>query len=680
MKLSVHWLKDFVPISPPFERIAERLTMAGLEVKKVEGDGKDTVFEIEITSNRPDWLSHLGVAREISAVENLSLKQFSREDKSTRPLPKGWKIHLKEPRGCPFYTGVYIEGISHAPTPDFMRERLRACGIRSINFFVDVTNYVLLETGQPLHAFDADLISGQEIVIRQARDQEQFTALSGTQLALNSQDLLIADKEKAIALAGVMGGKNSEVSPSTRNLFMESAFFTPRWIRQTSLRTGLRSDSSYRFERRVDPEMVETARERAIDLIRQYAHPRFISGVLRAGQTPDTVKTRIHLSNAEIHKQLGVEIKPYQVSHILARLGLEVKNDAQDSWNVGVPSFRSDLTRTIDLIEEIARIHGYDQIPESLPTAQLIARSDTPFQKAINTARIFFPGAGYYETVTFSLIPGTGLSPEESDSAVRIINPQNKELNLMRPSFLPSFLSVIEKNIRQASHDLAFFEIANLYRQNPSTSQPTEEKYLGLCLHGAKSKSWLDPLRPYTFYDLKGSIEQFLSHLKIRDLKFVPGSASSFNPNIQELIEINGRSIGLIGEVAPSILKHWDIDAQVYYAQISIKQLTANGITPAFFHEMPKYPSIKRDLALVVPKEVKSEEVIQAILKAGGDLVVHAEIFDIFQGGRIPKGFKNLAYRLTYQSSQQTLISEEIQTLHTSIAEKLKDRFKAQFQ
>ncbi|MFH0985687.1 MAG: phenylalanine--tRNA ligase subunit beta, partial [Candidatus Omnitrophota bacterium] len=358
MKVSTNWLKDFVELAPPLSRVAERLTLAGLEVKKCETltHPVDTLFEIEITSNRPDWLSHWGVAREIAAVENLSLKNPTVDTEAGKTPPPGWKIQLKDVEGCPYYSGVLIEGITETKTPEFIVNRLLACGIRSINLIVDITNYVLLEVGQPLHAFDADLIRGKEIMVRKPKKDEKFTIINGTVIELKPEDLLIADSERAVALAGVMGGKDSEISDKTRNVFLESAFFHPGRIRKTSFNHQLGTDSSYRFERRVDPEGVDLGRGRALALIQKYAKPRHISAVIKAGEKPQLAVKTVNLRADEVRSVLGVEIKTSQIVLILGRLGFHVKQHSEGVWTVGVPSFRSDITRPIDLVEEIARI------------------------------------------------------------------------------------------------------------------------------------------------------------------------------------------------------------------------------------------------------------------------------------------------------------------------------------
>lgn len=683
MKVSVNWLKDFVKISPPLEKAAEDLTLAGLEVKKIEPslDGKDMLFEIEITSNRPDWLSHLGVARELAAVQNLSLKQIEIPKAVNRSIAPGWKVTVKDLESCPYYTGVYIEGVQNLSTPDFIKDRLAACGLRPIHVVVDITNYVLLEIGQPLHAFDADLLSGQEIIIRKAKADEKFLAINGQQFSLTSQDLVIADGDRALALAGVMGGKDSEVSAKTRNLFLESAFFLPRAVRHTSRRLGLSSDSSYRFERRVDPEGVDLGRERALALIQQYAKPRFISAMIKAGQKPLLQKTTLHLSAQEVAKKIGAPIKSHQIGSALLRLGFETKQDTAESVRVSIPSFRADITENIDLIEEVARIYGFDQIKETLPTRPPLLTSPSPLYRLEDSARQYFPGAGCYETVTFSLISSKGFSVERDLArAVYVNNPQNQELCWMRPTFLTSFLQVIQKNLSWGAARVPIFELANLYHLG-ADHFPKEEKTLGLALCGKfREKGWADTERAFTFYDVKGITAGFLARSGILEAEFVPAAHPLFlNPGFESIL-VKGKKVGLIGEALPKLTKLWDIDRPVFFAELSLSALADCAERKAVYQEVPRFPGIERDLSLQVSESVHAETIAQDIREMGKGLLTKVEVFDLFQGGRVPKGHKNLAFRLIYQSLERTLVSEEVNSLHTRIADTVVKKYQASFQ
>ncbi|MFA6599461.1 MAG: phenylalanine--tRNA ligase subunit beta [Candidatus Omnitrophota bacterium] len=684
MKLSTLWIRDFVEIKPPLESLAERLTMAGLEVKKVapSADGKDVVFEIEITTNRPDWLSHLGVAREIAAVDNLSLRVPEAEKSAGRPAAPGWKLNLRELEGCPYYTAVYLEGLTQGPTPELIRERLEACGLRSINLIVDITNYVLLEVGQPLHAFDADLLKGKEIQIRRAKADEPFTAIDGVARKLTPRDLVIADAQETIALAGVMGGKDTEISARTRNILLESAYFHPRWVRQTSLKHRLASDSSYRFERRVDPEGVDFARERAVALIKKYAQPRFVSAEIKAGGPPARDRARIHLSAAEIQKKLGVEIKPAQTAQLLARLGLEVKPESRDGFSVGVPSFRGDLTTSIDLVEEAARMTGYDRIPETLPESRPLEAGELAIGRVEEKARAFFSGLGAYETVTFSLISAAGLDPaSDLAGAVSITNPQHQDLRWLRPTLATSLLEVVGRNIRWGSPGASFFELANVYAKAPGGPHPKEAMTLGFAAYGRwRPANWQEPVRPVSFYDVKGAVEAFFERLGVAGAEFTRGARSYLDAGVSQRIFLGNETLGWLGKVRPGVGRIWDIEDEVYYAELSLDKICRQVQWQRPLAELPRYPTVERDLSVTVREEVRSAQIEKEILLHGQGLVRKIELFDLFRGGRVGAGHKNLSYRIVYQSLERTLLSEEILALHSAIAQKVVDSFAAKFQ
>ena len=682
MKISTNWLKEFVTLSPPLEALADRLTLAGLEVKRIETHPglRDTVFEVEVTTNRPDWLSHLGVAREIRAVENTGLKLPPAQNPGHRSMPAGWRLELKEAGGCPYYTACLIEGVGHRETPEWMRNRLHACGLRSVNLVVDITNFVLLEIGQPLHAFDADLVRGKEIQIRRAKPGEKFVALNGVNYELQAEDLVIADRERATALAGVMGGRETEVNERTRNILLESAFFTPQWVRKTALRHGLTSESSYRFERRVDPEGVDLGRERALWLFRELTGARLVSAVLKAGRKPTLEKSRIHLSLEQVKKILGVDLKPHQVHSVFIRLGLEAKNESPETWVVGIPSHRPDLERPVDLIEEVARIVGYEKIPETLPRRSPIEIPFHPLRALEERSRDFLAGAGLFETATFSLVnpkhfTATGFDPGES---VKIHNPIHQELTLLRPSFVVSFLEALSRNERSGERSVSIFEIAHLYRRKSKGASPVEEKVLGILLAGEPDRGWGDAKRPFNFFDLKGLLETYFEFLGIHPFTFEPERSPFLAPTA--LIRIEGEAIGFLGEIMAPLRGEWDLGSKSFFSEISLEKLVRHLPNEKKFKEIPRYPVIERDLSLVIDEGVGAREIMDEIERLAEGLIRDVKLFDLFRGGRIPSGKKNLAFRLTYQSREKTLLSEEIQPLHEEIAFQLAKKFQADFQ
>ncbi|HNX68501.1 MAG TPA: phenylalanine--tRNA ligase subunit beta [Candidatus Omnitrophota bacterium] len=686
MKISTNWLKDFITLAPPLSRIAERLTLAGLEVKKCETlkSPSDTLFEIEITSNRPDWLSHWGVAREIAAVENISVKGPAVDPEAGRSVPPpGWDIKIKDVEGCPYYTGVLIEGITETKTPDFIVDRLLACGVRSINLIVDITNYVLFEVGQPLHAFDADLLKGKEVQVRKAKAGEKLLMIDGSSLELKPDDLVIADSDHAVALAGVMGGKDSEITDRTRNVFLESAFFNPGRVRATSRRHQLSSDSSYRFERRVDPEAVDLGSRRALALIKKYAKPRHISAMIKAGEKPQLAVKTVSLRSDDVKSVLGVEIKSSQISLILGRLGLDVKQHSAEVWTVGIPSFRPDLTRPVDLVEEIARIYGFENIPETLPARAPIAVNENPRLALEQKVRQQLSGAGLSETVTFSLIAEDGLDPEKDlKHAVQIVNPLQHGLHWMRPTMVTSLLNVIRTNVNAGGADsVAVFEIANIYAMPDSHKHPVEECICAIALYGKKAaQTWLDQARPATFYDLKGCVEAILRIAGATELCVAKSEKSYFAPGIAEELRVWQTPVAFMGEVSAALLKLWDLKEPVYYAEVSLEKLLEHARGVRKFEEWPKYPAIERDLSIVVKDSVKSGDLTGEIRGLGQGLIRDVVLFDLFRGKRVPSGCKNLAFRVIYQSPVRTLVSDEVQKIHDTIARTLVEKYQASFQ
>lgn len=682
MKVSTNWLKEFVTLSPPLERIAERLTLAGLEVKRVESrpDLGDTIFEVEITTNRPDWLSHWGVAREIHTVENTGLKLPPSENPVQRSMPAGWKLDLKEAEGCPYYTACLVEGVESRETPDWMRDRLLACGLRPIHLVVDITNYVLLELGQPLHAFDSDLLRGKEIQIRRAKSGEPLLAIDGNRYSLLPEDLVIADHERAVAIAGVMGGRETEVSKRTRNILLESAFFHPRWVRKTSLRLGLASESAYRFERRVDPEGVDLGRERALYLFRELAGARSVSAVLKAGRKPTLEKSRLHLSLEQVRKILGMEIKPHDIHSVLTRLSLEPKKESSETWAVAIPSYRYDLQRPVDLVEEVARIVGYDKVPDVLPERPPVEMLPHPLRDLEEKTRDFLAGLGLFETVTSSLVnpalfESLGFDLKEG---ISIHNPIHQELTLLRPSFLVSLLEGLARNERAGERSLGLFEVANLYSRKQKGEPPQEEKALGILLAGEREAGWNDTKRALNFFDLKGILEGTLDCLGIQNLSFSPQEFPFFVSGSR--LDAGKESLGFLGEITQGIRTKWDLGSEVFYAELSLEKLVRLLPRTKKFKEFPRYPAVERDLSLVVEESVRASDVMNAIESLGQGLIQKIELFDLFRGGRIPRGQKNLAFRLRYQSLERTLVSEEIRRLHDQIASELARKFRAAFQ
>ena len=677
MKVSFNWLKDYVKVKAAPERLAEELTMSGLEVKKIDRVSDDVIFETEITTNRPDWLSHIGVAREIHAMTGNS---FSLPPIKIKPQAKAESVFaiLTPDRDlCPYYSAVLLEDVSWEKTPDFIKTRLEVCGIRSINFIVDVTNFVLLEFGQPLHAFDAELLNGDTISARRAKEGEKITAIDGAVYQLNRNDLIIADLKGPIAIGGVMGGKNSEVNLSTKHILLESAFFSPASVRATARRLALASESSYRFERRVDPAGVDQARDRAVYLIAQHAKIGRLSPVFRGGKLP-VRPVSISFAYSEVRKLLGTEIPQSKGKSYLTRLGLRVTG-AGKKWSVKIPSFRPDLARPVDLIEEMARLYGYDRIPETLPLAQPLEPRVDPVLKLEEEVRRLCVSLGFFEAITFSLVDSTFFDKLKlyENTRVRLINPQNKELNLMRPSLISGLLASVQRNLYAGETSVWLFEVGNRYLDESGDKKlPQEERMVGLILSGESAGGWLDKKRSAGFYDLKGAIQEFLKRLGIDSVEEGPlEEGALFQAGQGISVSAGGIELGAYGTLSDQARKIYDVDKPVFYGEFSLKNILKAAKLKRTVKDIPKFPSSPRDLTLICSDDLKSEAITKRIRQMAGDLAAKIEVFDCFRGGQIPKGKKSLSFRIFYQAQDRTLENEQVNRLHFSIIDDLNRSF-----
>ncbi len=680
MKISTVWLKDYVKLKGPLEEVANRLTLSGLEVKGMEKADGGLVFETEITSNRPDWLSYLGVAREISALYSTPVQTPGTEEpEKLTAFPPEFVVETRDPVLCPYYTGTILKGIKPCPTPEFIKKRLEAVGHRSINFVVDVTNFVLLECGQPLHAFDLKLLEGNKILIRRAHEGETLTGIDGKTYSLDTKDIVIADGARSVAIAGVMGGKETEVTDGTRDIFLESAFFQPASVRQTSRRLALSTDSSYRFERRVDPDGVNWARERAISLILKYTEVQEVTRVKTAGKKP-VKKTSLHLPFEKLERTLGPSISSPQIEKIFKNLGLGIIQKNKKQVKVSIPSFRPDLVQAVDLIEEAARIYGYNRIPESLPQLRLLpdTLADKPKFEVIRKVTDRLVGAGFWEAQNYSIIRGESYEKSIAlkESLVKINNPQNKDLNLMRPSLVPGLLETAQRNQYRGAKHFKFFEVGQIYLAS-GKNLPQEKNSLGFVVYGATEKTWSTSSQKVGLYDIKGTVEFLLETLGVQGIEWGKGnSVWTDGENTLEL-RVKGKSCGTVGEICPNVLKQFDMEGPVALAEIDLESLTALATKERTFRPVSKYPSIVRDMALLVPKELLAETVSSTILSEGSEFLKSVRLFDVYEGQNLPQGVKSLAFSLEYQSSEKTLSSEEIQKEHFRIAKVLQDKYSA---
>lgn len=618
----------------------------------------DTIFELEITPNRPDLLSHSGIARELGAITGQALQrsgEVSSPDVSGG-VTASTSIRLDSP-ACPFYTARIIRNVKIGPSPDWLVQKLQAIGLRSINNAVDITNFVLHELGQPLHAFDLAKIKGG-IVVRNAHPEETFLALDGREYLLTSDDLVIADEEKALALAGVMGGAESGVTATTTDILLESALFVGANIRRTSRRLGLSSDSSYRFERGVDPSIVGAASERATQLLAGLAEGQAEPHSTSAGFLPP-LSWKVTLRNARVRSLLGQDIPDSRIESILAGLGLTLSGT--DTWQI--PSFRADLTREVDLIEEIARVHGIQAIPSRLqsfsaPTSPVDRLYD--FQIALKRSLTI---RGFSEARTLSLRP-VGESLLRTESALRVRNPLTEDQTFFRESLIAGLLTVAESNQRQGASSIRLLETGRIFQKTENVGN--EESYqLGLLVTGQSGPTiYPHTPTPLDFFSLKSEILA-LSQGTWQTVRFSHPSLV-----LAAEISLNGTRLGWLGQLSPGLARSAGVKTPVYVAELDLALWQAALPAQRTFASLPKYPAITRDIALLAPLSLTHAELEAAWKKVNDPLLREVSLFDLFtdaSGEKIPADQKSLAYSFTYRADDRTLTQDEVNAAHAKV-------------
>lgn len=667
MKISLNWLKDYVSIKESPAKLAQKLTMAGLEVKGIESAPKsrDAVFELEITPNRPDCLNMVGIAREIAAVTSRHL-EFPKIRRWPRPKKK-CAVKVADKKACPQYLGTVIEDVEISGTPPWIQRRLAALGGRSINNVVDITNFCLLELGQPLHAFDYDKLAGGKIVVRFAEAGEKIVTIDGVERDLDPSILVIADAEKPVAIAGVMGGKGTEVIEQTRNILLESAYFDPGLIRRASRKLGLSSDSSYRFERGVDAAGIERGASRALSLILQYARGALTRQSHVIAAQPKRAQRPIVISLEEINSSLGAPLKPSSCRQILKKLEFDVQVNNKGVFRIKPPSFREDIREAVDIVEEIARITGYEQVPVTFPKTNFLNIPSSGAWQKKKRARDVLRAQGFDETITCAM--GNQAALEKSGlgklEGIKIQNPLSLDQEMMRPSLLPSLLSVLAYNLNRGQKDLKLFEIGKVYTPRG------ERETLALLATGARLEDWRKTNQePLDFYDLKGVIEETLKKSgSTPDFLEADPSKSGVDPDCPcAIITAEGRKIGAAGKLSGDVLKSWEIkQGNVFFAQVDLEDILRQKRAIHRFQPPCEYPAVVRDVSLSVDKDVSFKQVKEISLSLGQGLLQDIHFKEEYLGEKISSGHRGLVFSLIYQSPQWTLTEEEVNTLHERI-------------
>jgi len=637
----------------------------------------DSALNINVTPNRPDCLSHIGVAREVGVILG---EAFSKPEvvvkESTESIDDCISIEILDSVGCPRYSARVVYDVTVGPSPEWLKHRLESVGVRSINNVVDVTNYVLMETGQPLHGFDNDLIQGQKIIVRKAKPGEIFTTLDGENRSLMSEDLLICDGERPVALAGVMGGLNSEVSDHTQRILLESAYFDPMTIRRTAKRLGMSTEASQRFERGTDPNNTINAVNRAAQLLSEIAGGKVMEGVVDVYPQPVQM-WEVSLRPSRITKVLGTEIPRENVLEILHFLGLEIRGE--NPLLVTVPTFRPDLTREIDLIEEIVRHYGYEKIPAQLYSKMTLSYESNQEQNVTERMRDIFVGMGFLETMNNSMVSKEHISfITPNIPPVKVQNPLNPETVFLRTSLLGGLLDSVHWNKNHYENNLRLFEIGRIFRAKGKMLPDEVDSIAGILTGSLRSKPfWGESERTIDFFHLKGALETFQEGLHIEGFEFKPERYDALKPETSMKIVCRNEQIGFMGEIRNEILEQWDIVNQIFAFEIVLNDLNEKCPQMLKFRPIPRFPSIKRDLSVVVKKEIPIGSLKDLIHQVGGEHLVSVEIFDVYQGHQIPSGKKSVALSLTFLSLNRTLKEKEVDPVMSAVIKALETSYSA---
>jgi phenylalanyl-tRNA synthetase beta chain len=691
MKFTLNWLKEFVPVKLSPERLAHLFTMAGLEVESVtplqepESGKEDWLFEINVTPNRGDCLSVTGLAREVAAFSRQLFKaaQGKVRGKTARVLG-GVSIAIENSRLCPRYSAAIVEDVAVARSPEWLKYRLESCGIRSINNVVDITNYVMLETGQPLHAFDLDRLLSGRIVIRPAGAATSFMTLDGIERKLNAEDLLICDGEKPIALAGIMGGMESEVVPGTRRVLLESANFDPTTIRRTAKRLGLHSEASHRFERGVDPEGTLLALERAVSLLGELAGGKPVPGRLDRYRRPAKEQI-IEVREERIEKLLGVRIERREVERLLTALGLKIQQPSRKPvLKVLSPARRPDLTREADLIEELARLHGYDNIPSTMPLVRLSGGRVDLLLKRERQIRAFLAGKGFSEVIN---LPFTSQGRnrvfaglwESAPSPVAVVNPLAQESAEMRLSLLPGLLENLRINLAQKAPSFFAYQLGKVFSAAAS-GETQERQYLSGIMYGPRPRRGLRmPEEPAAgFLECKGLVDGILDLFRVTDrITYASESKSILHPGRAAAVVLENAKLGYFGQSHPDLSDELELPAFLAF-ELDFERLVQYAPAQITFRSLPRFPSVERDFAVVVDNAFPSQRIVNWINDLGLVLIECVEVFDQYHGSPIPEGKKSLAYKISYRAEDRTLTDAEVSALHQDLIERVGKTFDAQ--
>ncbi len=661
-----------IMILSPEAKVGQPINLAlGLE---------DYILEISLTPNRPDCLSIIGIARQIAAFtqQTVRLPTINIKEKG-EDINQLTSVTVEDPDLCPRYSARIISQVTIGPSPFWMRRRLESCGIRSVNNVVDATNYLLLEMGQPLHAFDLELLDEKRIVVKRSTPGEHFTTLDNKERILPKNSLMICDGLKPVALAGIRGGLNTEVSAKTKTILLESAYFTPSGILRTSKKMGIRTESSQRFEKGVDPQGVTIALNRAAQFIAELAGGEVNPGYIDNHPNPIAPPPTINLSTKRTNAILGTTFTKDEIRKTLSGLAFTVNDSDEDQLTAIPPSYRVDVKESIDLIEEVAQLSGYDKISATLPPTPNHPQKEDKSLLLEKKSKDNLTQQGYNEIITYSFISPAELkclnlpAQDHRMKMLKILNPLSEDQSTMRTTLIPGLLTTMRKNIHQKNLDLKLFEIGQVFLVQEKDELPQERKMLAALATGLyQEESWNIEKRDVDFYDLKGCLENLLEELHVTNYSFSLCQDIPFLHTYKALsIIVNREKVGIMGETHPQLLENFQLPQKAYIFELSLSPLLPHFSEYGGFHHLPKYPPVYRDIALVIDEKTSAQNVYNIIYKFKNKFIEEIRIFDYYKGKSIPEGKKSLAYRLKYQAYDHTLTDIEVNALHEELAKTL---------
>ena len=667
MKIGWSWLQEYVDLQGlDSDRLSEALAMLGFPVEAVEETADGRVLELEVTTNRPDCLNHVGVAREISARFGLEVRLPDLSEPAGRSVSEpSARVSIEAPDLCPRYAARVMTDVRIGPSPDWLRRRIESVGQRPINNVVDITNFVLHELGQPLHGFDLDLLSERRIVVRPAAAGERLATLDGVDRRLDPSMLVIADASRAVALAGIMGGMETEISDVTRNLLLESAYFEPLSVRRTARRLGMRTDASYRFERGADPQMARRALNRACRLIREIAGGSCEGPVI--DEFPRPIPAReIRLRSGRLMQVLGVPVEPAFVEEALGRLGFELELREDDSWRVRVPHFRADVGLEDDLVEEVAREYGYDRLPTTYPAAVAVGKF-SPSEGHKKRVSSSLQACGFYEAMNYSF---TNPGREETflgrrAPLVPIANPLSEDHTHLRSTLLPGLAKSIRHNLNFGNRSVRLFETGKVFfRSGEDLEQAKEAPCLGLAATGsAQGPFWRGGSEPFGFHHLKGTLQALFREFGFEVEYRAVAGLEFLHPGVSAEILREERRIGVLGKLHPRLHAHFKFSQDVLAAEIRLDELYGRDLEDPAYEVLSRFPSVERDFSFLVDKSVSFARLVDAIRGLSILELRDIRLIDLYRGSSVPEDKVGLTLRLTFADVERTLTLPEVKHL-----------------